>query len=206
MNLNPGGKQPIMRDGKLPDGTPQAMWIFDDAGNKIAKGMREVLRERGLWKDDLRKICNKCKKQQTNATDCCATRILNLQADFAAQLPLLHEIVEVSGHEIIFYPKFHCELNFIEQFWGAAKVYSRRHCDYTWEGLQKVVPAALDSVDLAKIRRFARRSYRYMSTYRLGLTGKDAIMTVKKYKSHRRVPESAYRQVNMLFHDNMNVA
>ncbi|PKB94848.1 hypothetical protein RhiirA5_260559, partial [Rhizophagus irregularis] len=53
--------------------------------------------------------------------DCCAVRILSLQPDFAAQRPLIQEIIEDRGHKIIFYPKFHCELNFIEQFWGAAK-------------------------------------------------------------------------------------
>ena len=36
-----------------------------------------------------------------------------------------------------------------------------------------------------------------MSTYRVGLSGKAAIFAVKKYHSHRRVPES----VLMEFHE-----
>ena len=37
------------------------------------------------------------------------------------QKSLIQETIEARGHKVIFYPKFHCELNFIEMFWGAAK-------------------------------------------------------------------------------------
>ena len=53
---------------------------------------------------------------------------------------------------IIFYPKFHYELNYIEMYWGATKRYARMHCNYSWKGLQQVVPKALDSVSLKQIR------------------------------------------------------
>ena len=90
--------------------------------------------------------------------DCCARRIISLQPDFLAQRSELETIIEKAGHKCIFYPKFHCELNFIEMYWGATKKYTREHCDYTWSGLQKTVPEALDSIPLIQIRRFARKS------------------------------------------------
>ena len=52
----------------------------------------------------------------------------------------------VMGHEVIFYPKFHCELNFIERFWCSAKHYARENCSYSLEGLRETVPRSLHSV------------------------------------------------------------
>src|SRR6266498_4261515 len=97
---------------------------------------------------------------------------MSQQPDFLAQKGRLKEVIVAAGHQVIFYPKFHCELNFIENFWGAAKKYSRSHYDYSWTGLQKTVPLALSSVSLTTIRRYARKAFRYMDAYRKGLTGK----------------------------------
>jgi hypothetical protein len=75
-------------------------------------------------------------------------------------------------------------------FWGRAKAYARENCDYTFPGLEKTVPLALESVDLEVICKFSRRAFRYMDAYRIGLTGQDAERQVKKYKSHRAIPEN----------------
>jgi hypothetical protein len=64
----------------------------------------------------------------------------------------------------------------------------------SFKGLKKTVPCALNSIDLTKIHRFARRSARYTSAYELGLSGKAAIFAVKKYRSHRRIPESVLEE------------
>uniref|UniRef100_U9TH16 Tc1-like transposase DDE domain-containing protein n=1 Tax=Rhizophagus irregularis (strain DAOM 181602 / DAOM 197198 / MUCL 43194) TaxID=747089 RepID=U9TH16_RHIID len=92
------------------------------------KGIKLVLEERGLWKKGLKRICSECKIHLPTKNNCCAVRILFFQLDFAAQRPLIQEIIEDQGHKIIFYPKFHCELNFIEQFWNAAKQFTRNNC------------------------------------------------------------------------------
>ena len=75
-------------------------------------------------------------------------------------------------------------------FWGAAKRYARNNCDYSFRALEKIVPEALNSVSLEQIRRYARRSWRFMDAYRKGLTGIAALYTVKQYRSNRRIPEN----------------
>lgn len=141
------------------------------------------------------KLC-KNKVDDINRTDCCARRIVSLQPDFLSQKSALEEVILEAGHKCIFYPKFHCELNYIERYWGAAKRYARENCDYSWSGLQRVVPTALESVDTITIRRFARKAWRYMDLYRNGITGKLAEYAARKYKSHRCIPEYVLSELN----------
>ena len=53
--------------------------------------------------------------------DCCNKRILKLQPDFIKQKSLVQETTKAAGHLCLFLPKFHCELNPIEYFWGMVK-------------------------------------------------------------------------------------
>jgi hypothetical protein len=196
MNLKDGGKQPLLRNGKMPDGSPHNLTFVDVDGVTKPKGIKRILEERGLWLEGLAKQCSACKSHAFDPMNpqCCASGILGHQPDFASQKNHTQEVIEAAGHMCVFYPKFHCELNFIESFWGEAKRYARLHCDYSFKGLKAIVPLALDSVGLFNIRRYARRSGRYMSAYEQGLSGKAAVFAVKKYKSHRRVPESVLQE------------
>ena len=122
MNLRPGGKQARMcdtwfiHDGQKLD-QPMVFPSNHPEFPNQPKGMRQVLIERGLWKD---KLCMQCKSDCTSNL-CCVKRILELQPDFKAQRSLVQEVIKELGHICIFLPKFYCELNYIEFFWGAVK-------------------------------------------------------------------------------------
>jgi hypothetical protein len=200
MNVKPGGKQAKMHDTWFMENgvRVQQTMVFlpnhPDHPNK-PKGMREVLKERGLYPAGLR---GKCKKCPIDDDHCCCKSILARQPDFLAQKSLVQEVVEAAGHLCIFLPKFHCELNFIEFFWGAVKKYLRDNCDYTFDTLKENMPKALESVQLETIRRWEHRMYRWMDAYRGGLETQAAQLQVQqfssaKYKSHRLVPEHAAR-------------
>jgi hypothetical protein len=101
--------------------------------------------------------------------------------------------------------RIHCELNFIEFFWGAVKQYLRENCDYSFKTLQENMPKALESVKLSTIRKWEHRMIRWMEAYRSGLGAKAAQFQVrefgtKQYKSHRCVPETVACQFDVKYH------
>ena len=116
MNMSDGGKQRLQKDTVIPDtnptaslrGKPQKM----TKDNGEAKGLKSVLEERGF---DVRKLKAKCKPVcPVENSNCCMARLLSQQDDFKNQISMLEVLVKARGHEIIFLPKFHCELNPIE--------------------------------------------------------------------------------------------
>ena len=118
--------------------------------------------------------------------------LVSQQPDFEAQKCWLEEIIKKRKHEIIFLPRFHPELNFIERYWGRIKKWLRYHCDETWATLRLSLVKALDDekwCSLSLKRKYARVCWRYMDAYRKGYTGALAAYAVKKYKSHRAVSE-----------------
>lgn len=197
MNLHPGGKQARMRDGWFTRNGQKVVqpMIFPADHPEFpdqSKGVKQVLLERGLWVDKLKLKCrDKC---QVGLVGCCAKRLLEAQPDFQKQRSLVQEVIEAAGHLCILLPKFHCELNFIEYFWGAVKKFLRDHCDYTFSTLQENLPKALESVTAETIRKWEHRMWRWLEAYDDGLAAREAQLHVqkyssRKYKSHRRVPE-----------------
>jgi hypothetical protein len=76
------------------------------------------------------------------------------QPDFINVKSHLEEIINARGHLCDFYPKFYCELNYIEQYWGAAKyIYRSGPWCVNMEDMEKQVATCLDDVPLLKIRR-----------------------------------------------------
>lgn len=108
------------------------------------KGLRFLLQERGLWREGLKlryKIVGDC--DQRRLEGCCAHTLMSIQEDFKLQKSLLQEAVESQGHLPLLFPKFHCELNWIEHFWGAAKWHTRKNCRYGIQDLRDRVPKGL---------------------------------------------------------------
>ena len=95
--------------------------------------------------------------------------------------------VETTNHLIIFYPKFHCKLNFIEHFWCAAKWYAREDCEYSLKALKKIVPAALDSVSAVSISRYYNHCAWVINAYADGFKYGTKDFVVHVYKGHWQV-------------------
>ncbi|KAF7323696.1 hypothetical protein MKEN_00590500 [Mycena kentingensis (nom. inval.)] len=193
MNKGDGGKQRKQRDTVIPEtnpcvelrGKPQQMTL----PNGDAKGLKRVLEERGF---DVAGMRAKCKPVcPIENTDCCMARLLSHQDDFKNQISMLETLVKGRGHEIIFLPKFHCELNPIEMYWGWFKYRYREHDKPNFQAAKDAAKLYLDACPLDVIRRFINRSFRWMDVYRAGLTGAAAEWAVRKQKQHRGVSQSA---------------
>src|SRR6266511_1554566 len=128
-----------------------------------AKGIKAILSECGLCPSS--KIRGKGKKGEPSGIGCCLKRILEQESDFQKQKSLVQEVIEAAGHLCIVLPKFHCELNFIEFFWGLVKKYLRDNCDYTFDTLKENMPKALASVKLVTICRWEHRMRQWMEAY-----------------------------------------
>lgn len=116
MNKSDGGKQRFQRDTVIPQSNPvaehrekiQKMTLEDGR----QKGLQRVLEERGFKVSHLRAKCSPvCPIENQN---CCMACLMSQQEDFKNQPSMLETLIRNAGHECIFLPKFHCELNPIE--------------------------------------------------------------------------------------------
>jgi transposase len=69
----------------------------------------------------LKAQCGKNFSCKPGATDCCCRQILYNQPDFMNVPSILETKCKAQGFKVLFLPKFHCQLNFIEQCWGFTK-------------------------------------------------------------------------------------
>lgn len=111
--------------------------------------------------------CISCKKKEADPSviDCCACRLMANQPDFLEQRGQIQREIESHGHKVIFFPKFHPELNYIEMYWGMAKQYTRANCEYSLPKTRESVIWAFDTISVEQICSFARLSYRWMDAY-----------------------------------------
>ena len=108
---------------------------------------------------------------------------------------MLKKLMLSSGRMIKFYTNFHCELDFITKFWGAAKRYARKNCNFSWL-IERDGPKSIEIVNLDEIHHHYRKAQRYIDVYRKWFRCKAAEYAIKKYRSHRRVPNSILMDIN----------
>ena len=173
MNVKPGGKQPRMHD-TIWQGRVQTMNLRDGT----PKGMKLILEERGINTSGM-------KKEDMQA-------VLASHSDFKREKSRIETLLIKHGHIPIFLPKYHPELNPIEQVWAQLKRYTKGHCNYSLPSLRKNIPLAYDTVSAENIKNHFRKCKHYMFAYLEGLKpGTELDDQVKKYKkailSHRHI-------------------
>ena len=119
----------------------------------IAKGMRQVLWERGLYepgmvKEDMMKALEKCH-------------------DFATEMTLLEKDIFERGHLLIMSPKGHPEIAGVgvEYAWGKSKREFRQLNDLVPKHLHKNILKAFECLDVQRCCRFARKTREYKRAY-----------------------------------------
>ena len=83
-----------------------------------------------------------------NPTGTSVSEILTAERDLKEQKGSLQEEVEARGHKVLFYPKFHCELNLIEPYWRQEKWHTGGYCGWTLEGPPCLSSSRLEEVYL----------------------------------------------------------
>jgi hypothetical protein len=158
--IGPDGKVVMMKvhmSNGFFNGAPQEFyWPEGHESAGKFKGMVQILEERGFEakKLKLKAQCNKEFKCVPGSTNCCCRRILYNQPDFVHVDSLLETTCKEKGFKVLFLPKFHCELNFIEQCWGYAKRIYRCYPASSKEvDLEANVIKALDSVPLESMQK-----------------------------------------------------
>ena len=220
MNKSDGRKQRIQHDTVIPESNPvvehrgkiQKMTLPGPDNSLRPKGLESVLTERGFYVHKMRAKCSPvCPFENA---DCCMARLLSKQDDFANQESMLEILIKKAGHECIFLPKFHCELNPIEmvsyiflrnklilvstslKYWGWVKYRYRELPKQTFAKAKEIALQYLNVCPTNVIRQFINRSWRFMSTYRKGLTGNAAAWAVRKQKQHRQVSDTAMMSID----------
>ena len=121
------------------------------------KGLRQILWERGLWQP----------QEQDKLTLEEGRARLKLCGDFANEPSALQYMLAERGHLLVMTPKAHPELagKGIEYSWGKAKRDFRQLNDCVAKHIHANVMKAFESIDLARVCRFARRTREWGRAY-----------------------------------------
>jgi hypothetical protein len=161
---------------------------------------RQTLEERGCYVEKTKFQCSpKCPEAvvypqpMLDQPPCCLARILSNHQDFYEQKSAIETLIKGRGHKYVFLPKFHCELNPIEMYWGYSKARYRQVKKTSFDHAKKEVVIALDACTVDTLRRFCNRTFRFIDVYRKGLSIKAAAWCVKKQRRYRTITEEAMK-------------
>nr|GAT48525.1 predicted protein [Mycena chlorophos] len=207
-----------MTGATFADGRPQELYFPTDHPDHPGKfkGMKLILEERGFTGLDKRLTeCPgfKCVDLDPDAPACCCRRLLFNQPDFFTVKSILEETCAARGVEVLFLPKFHCELNPIEMVWGYAKwLYRLKPESSKEEHLEATTLDSLSHVPLQFMRkqvsssslqfitdlrcRYVNRAHRFGDGYLRGLSGRQAAWAAKKYHGHRVFPANILEELD----------
>ena len=138
MNVSDGGKQPFLRD-TMWDGKPQKMVT----SNGLQKGLKWVLEE--------------CSINVTKMNKEDMIKILEEMRDLKFQNTRVEELIL----ELCSFTNFIVRL--IQLNVCGVKQYTRAQCDYSFQGLEKTLGAALDSVDVTHCMAFHTHAYELLN-------------------------------------------
>ena len=191
MNKKPGGQQPVMKDGwYLNDQNEKVtqQMFYMEGGQKVPKGLKMVLEERG------HQFLDKVKVDVLRD-------LLSCYPDFEddAKNTILVEYLTKNKAEIDYIPKYHCEFNPCENVWSYGKNEYRKNQDFRSMNHDRTIEkinAALDMVPISTIRKYFRTCRAFEDCYRQGfsegITGPQVAKKMerirKRKRAHRRAP------------------
>jgi hypothetical protein len=88
------------------------------------------------------------------------------ELDFTLVESLLELTCKSRGFQVVFLPKFHCELNFIEQCWGFSKwVYRQFPVSHKEDNLEHNILSVLDSIPVESIHRYVQQASKWSNLF-----------------------------------------
>jgi hypothetical protein len=98
-----------------------------------------------------------------------------------------------------------CNAEFIVQYWGWCKYQYREVPKKTFAEAKGLTLEKLYACPTDVIRQFINCSWRFMSAYQLGLTGKAAAWAVGKQKQHCQVSAKAILLIESLLNSTQSM-
>ena len=109
-----------------------------------------------------------------------------MQPDFLNQKCEIEESIINSVNRkyylVVYYPKYHCKLNYIEHFWYSAKKWARKNCQYIFKDIQRYIPRSLASISQKTILIYYHQCQQKIDLYYENLL--YSFITWKAYTAH----------------------